>query len=257
MSNAPTKAKMTPSQHSELAQATTKSPQPFSPPAPSLAPKPPEIVSVQPVSLSQHLEISPPICVATLQLREIPGYRKNSKTHPTSKNSPYTAIFSSPTPSATRSNSSVPSSTTTSIETQLTMSIFAQKHQKFENSAISRANQTTPETSPPITAGPTNDAKRVYTSPPTPNDFVLQSPTSTTTASSSESLPTPVTPHPSRHKKSAPLRTVSKLQLLIESPASTTIVVDLKTSFDESPKTRIFTNVRPNTTRFRRFQVGR
>jgi hypothetical protein len=107
------------------------------------------------------------------------------------------------------------------------MSIFAQKHQKFENSAIS--NQTTPETSPPSTAGPTSDAKRVYTSPPTPNDLVLQSPTSTTTASSSESLPTPVTPHPSRHKKSAPLRAVSKSQLLIDSPASTTVVVDLKT----------------------------
>jgi hypothetical protein len=60
-SNAPTKAKMTPSQDSELAQATAKSPQPFSPPAPSLAPKLPDAMPVEFVGRKADQE---PLCWA-------------------------------------------------------------------------------------------------------------------------------------------------------------------------------------------------
>ena len=78
-SSTPTKVKMIPSHHNELAQATATSPQPFSPPAPSPAPKPPEIDSTQPVLLPQHPNISSTICIATLALQvpEILGSQKN------------------------------------------------------------------------------------------------------------------------------------------------------------------------------------
>jgi len=223
-SSVPTKPQTTPSQHSELAQATATSPQPFSPPTPFPAPKPPEIGSKQPISSSQHLEIDSPTRVAMSWSLALPKNGKNTKfgttRDTTSKISDDITVFSSPMPSATSLYTTAPSYTTTALETPSTMAIFTQKLENIEISSI--ITQTTPKTPSPYPFEHKNDTLRLYATLPMPNDAVSQPPMPILTASSS-----PISAAIG-HKKSAFLHAILGSQPPTESLAFTSIVTVLK-----------------------------
>jgi hypothetical protein len=202
MSNTPTKVKTTPNQHSEATQTTATSQQPFSPPAPSPAPKSLEIGLTQLVSSSLHVKISPPIHVTMSQL--LKAYRNGESAKLSQKAKIYhiTSFFSSSTLSVASPISPRPSTIIPALEMRSLTSGFTQKVEKIEKSLI--FSQTTPTTPSPGIVGHPNDVTRVYTSPGTPNKTVFLSPTLPKAASSSKSFPTPYT---SGHKKSSLLRT--------------------------------------------------
>jgi hypothetical protein len=177
---------------------------------------------------SRHLEISPPTCAATSESLVLFQNRKNTII-PTAKAITSEifqnfAVFSSLTSSVIPSDSTTPSTTIVTFETRCMTADFTQKHENVEKVPI--FTQTSPEILSPSIFGPTDNVTRVYASPPTANDTILQSPrapTSTTTASTSDP------PAATGHKKSALLRAAFNLQVPTESPAPTCIVTALET----------------------------
>jgi hypothetical protein len=123
--------------------------------------------------------------------------------------------------------------------------------QIFEDSAI--FNQTPSKTLAPRPFGPTNNATQAYTSPPTLNNIIFNSPPSALTASSS---PTPCPTGLSEHEKSELLCAVFESQPHTASPVPTIIEIALKTrtevtSFIEThqklEKSAFFTQNLPET----------
>jgi hypothetical protein len=149
---------------------------------------------------------------------------KNAKIDSASEIPLHTTVFSSPTPSASVSNQSTPSTAVTVLETRPTMANFDQKPEKLEKPPF--FNQITSKTPTPSIPEPTDDIARVYASPHTPNDVVLQPlrvPTCSTTASSSE-LPAAI-----GDQKSVLSRAVFESQPPTVSTASTSIAIALET----------------------------
>ena len=230
MSSSPTKPQTTPSQHSEPAQATATSPQLFSPPGPasSPAPKPPEIGPTQPVSLSQHLEISSLTYAATSQSPSPPENGKFSKISTTkdtaSENLPKINAFSLPTFSNTIYNSQAHSMTAMALETLQKTTGFTSEVEKVEISPI--YTKIIPQIPAPSVIEPENDTTRVYASLITPNDANLNPSTLPSTASS------PYNSHiqaSSGHEKSAHLRAIFESQSTRVYPAHVLVVTELKT----------------------------
>ena len=148
---------------------------------------------------------------------------KMDSTVSTSEIPQYTAVFPSPTLSATISNQSAPFTAITVLETRSTMANFDQKPEKLEKTPIS--NQITSKTPTPGISKPTNNVARAYASPPTQSDADLLSPKSPTlspTATSSHS------PALTRHKKSELACAVFKSQASMESSAPTRVVTALE-----------------------------
>jgi hypothetical protein len=172
----------------------------------------------------QPLEISPHTCVATSQSTALPRDRKNAKIGSTSEILPNITVFSSPTLSVIPSDSTTPSTIVATFKTRCMTADFTQKHENVEKPPI--FTQTSPEILSPSIFGPTYNVTRVYASPPTAEDAILQSPrapTSTTTASTSDP------PAATGHEKSALLRVSFESQAPKESPAPTTIVTAFET----------------------------
>ena len=137
---------------------------------------------------SQHLEISSPTHVATMQSPTFPRNGKNSEISTTRAStgeiSQKITVFSSPTPSATSSDSSTTYTASTAFETRSKTIDFTQKHKNGEILPI--LSQFTSKTPTPSTVGPTKDIMQAYASPITTNDAIFHPLTLSSPASSSQ-----------------------------------------------------------------------
>ena len=174
---------------------------------------------------SQYLEMGSPTHTATSHPQMLSGNsRKNLKIDSTSEIPQYTAVFPSPTLSATVSNQSASFTAITVLETRPTMANFNQKPEKLEKPPFS--NQITSKTPTPSVSEPTDDIARVYASPHTQSDIVLQpqsAPATHSNASSSE------LPAATGHEKSTIASVIFESQTPMVSPAPTSIVTALET----------------------------
>ena len=112
---------------------------------------------------------------------------KNPKIVSTSEIQPNIVIFSSPTPSVTSLSSTTPSTTTLASESWSITASFIENHQNIEISPIS--TQIISKTPTSSISEPADNIARVYASPHTQSDVMLQpqsAPATHSNASSSE-----------------------------------------------------------------------